>query len=75
MNHHSTSYKLEEGEFGGEECYRLEIDHGVLITFDEVRGWSGTFTLHRNGDQKANVDKVILPTQVKKELQKIKEEE
>lgn len=74
MSIHKTSYKIEEGEFGGSECYRMEIDHNVLITFDEVRGYSGVFLLHRDGEQKAHIKETRVPTKVKSQLKEIKGE-
>lgn len=75
MGIHDTSYKVEEGKFGGEECYRLEIDHGVRITFDTVRSYGRTLTLHRDGRQKASIREERLSPEVKLELKKIMKEE
>lgn len=68
---HKTSYKIEEGEFGGEECYRLTVDHGVHITFDKVSFYGGIVNLSREGNSKASIKEVRLPSSVKLELREI----
>lgn len=74
MSIHQTSYKIEEGEFGGGECYRLEIDHATYITFDEVGGYSGVFLLRRDGEQKAHLKEHRIPRETKVRLREIEGE-
>lgn len=71
MSVHKTSYKIQEGEFGGEECHRLEVDHGVLITFDEVTIAGGQMMLKRDGDQKASLNEHRIPGSIKQKLRRV----
>lgn len=72
MSVHRTAYTIAEGEFGGDECYRLEIDDNTLITFDEVMFAGAMIMLKRNGDGKATIkNRHSIPSQTRQKLLRI----